>query len=286
MDPIDVAFVTCAARPDGEASDRCLARELQARGLSTRFAVWDDPAVDWSAARLALVRSTWDYHLRRDAFLAWADAAQRATRLWNPAALIRWNTHKAYLLELERALVPIVPTLLRRAGQRFDLARAMRERGWASAVVKPAVSLGSQGAMRVNAGDEPAGQHHLDATLSAVDALVQPYLASIEGPGERSLVFVERRYSHAVRRAPAFEPGCVVGAARRVEPDPDELALAHRALAAVPGRELYARVDVVREACGRAVVMELELVEPSLFLDQAPDAVALLATAVRDRVAD
>ena len=280
MSATDVALVTGARWPEGDPHDAPLPAALLAAGLAHRVVVWDDPAVDWSAFGLALIRSTWDYHLRREPFLAWAGHAAARTRLWNPPDLLRWSTHKAYLLDLERAGVPVVPTVLRAAGVPLDLAALLAERGWATAVVKPAVSLGGIGAMRVTAAEASAGQSHLDGPLAGRDALIQPYLESVEGPGERDLVFLDGRYSHAVRRDSAFAPGYRPGQARALEPSADERALAERALAAIPAPHLYARVDMARDAGGTPRIMELELVEPSLFLEQAPAAAGVLARAI------
>lgn len=276
----DVALITCARWPDGDPHDAPLPAALAAAGLSHRVVVWDDPAVPWSTYGLALIRSTWDYHTRRHEFLAWAARVARETRLWNPPGLLAWSTHKSYLLDLERAGVPVVPTALRPAGEALDLAGLLAERNWPIAVIKPAVSLGGHGALRVSRADPAAGQTHLDGPLAARDALIQPYLDSVEGPGERDLVFLDGHYSHAVRREPAFAPGYHPGTARRLEPDADERALADRALAAIPGQPLYARVDMARDAAGTPRVMELELVEPSLFFQQAPEAAPRLVQAI------
>lgn len=280
----DVALVTCAAWPAGDPHDAPLPAALERAGLTHRVVVWDDPAVRWESIGLALIRSTWDYHTRRDDFLAWAERAARATRLFNPPALLAWSTHKSYLLDLERAGVPVVPTALRRAGEALDLAALLAARGWPVAVVKPAVSLGGKGALRVTAAGAAAGQAHLDGALAGQDALIQPYLDSVEGPGERDLVFLDGRYSHAVRRDPAFAPGYRPGQARLLEPEPDERALADRALAAIPAPHLYARVDLARDPAGTPRIMELELVEPSLFLEQEPRAAGRLVDALACRL--
>ena len=284
MSAFDVALVTCRRWPDGDPHDAALAPALASAGLTCRFIAWDDP-VDWSTIGLALIRSTWDYHERRTEFLAWARATEQRTRLWNPAAVLAWSTHKRYLLDLERRGLPIVPTVLRPAGASLDLAATLAERGWDTAVVKPAVSLGGIGALRVTRAAPAAGQAHLDDKLAAHDALIQPYLASVEDPGERDLVFLGGEYSHAVRRSPAFEKGYSPGESRAVEPDPDEQALATRALAAIPGPHLYARVDLVRTADGHAAILELELVEPSLFLKQSPRAVPTLVALIAAKLA-
>src|SRR5437764_13220090 len=103
MAALDVALVTDASTSDGWADDRVLAAAVAERGASVGFVCWDDPSVQWTSIGVAVVRSTWDYFRRVDAFLAWADWVDQATRLLNPAATLRWNAHKGYLLDLAAA---------------------------------------------------------------------------------------------------------------------------------------------------------------------------------------
>src|SRR5690349_15119149 len=107
---IDVAFVTQAGLPEGSSEDQRLIPALAAYGVRAGFVVWDDPAVDWAAPAVCVVRSTWDYFHRRDAFVAWAERVAGLTELWNPAPVLRWNTHKRYLADLAARGVPVVPT--------------------------------------------------------------------------------------------------------------------------------------------------------------------------------
>lgn len=271
----DVALVTCADLPDGDVDDHLLASALTRRGLSVEFVCWDDPGARWPAARIAVVRSTWDYFERVDAFCDWADYVGSVTVLRNDAATIRWNSHKRYLLDLADHGVPIVPTRLVRAGEVAALGPGLH-------VVKPAVSGGAERTTRF------ASQDDLDALAATDDVLVQPYLEGIETAGELSIVCIAGVPSHVVRKVPAtgdFRTQEEHGA----EVMTGDLADTHRSLAgaalgvlAAVGLDthpLYARVDAV-EVDGGLQIMELELIEPTLWLGWHPPAAGLLAAAI------
>lgn len=275
----DVTIATHAGLPDGTTDDRLLADALIATGASTRFSIWNDTTVDWSEAARTVIRSTWDYHLHADAWFAWLDAAGAVTQLVNPAPVLRWNSRKRYLLDLEAAGVPIVPTLHVDRGGALDLAASLDERGWRDVVIKPAIGASAKGAERF-ARDAIAGaQAHLDALLTAGDALIQPYQQAVEDQRERSLVFLDGRFSHAFTKPP-FLRGIGDGAGESPHQASNaEVAVACRALDASPAPVTYARVDLVPSP-GGARLMELELIEPDLGLRLHPPSAAALAAAV------
>jgi hypothetical protein len=284
----DVALVTCRDLPELDPDDRPLAAALSERGLTVAVVAWDDPAFDWSATGLALLRNPWDYFHRLDEFLAWAARVEQVTRLENPLAVVRWNLHKGYLVELAARGAPVVPTALVRRGERLDLATRAAGEGWRGVVVKPAVSADSWETHVVPAADLATAQAHLDRLAAARDVVVQPFLDAVETEGERCLVFLEGRYSHAVRKNPITRGGRWAGLPEGspVAAAPDELAAAERVLAAAGlGPLLYARVDLVRDAAGAPRLLELELAEPTLFLADAPAGLTRLADAVARRLA-
>lgn len=274
-----VAYVTSRDAPDLEAATALAA--FTADGLDARTAVWDDPAADWSQYDLAVVRSTWDYTPRRDAFLAWARHAAAVTVLCNPPAVLERNTDKTYLRDLADAGTPVVPTAWVAPGQRLTADAAP----WPELVVKPTVSAGARDTVRTT--DPAVAAAHADAlTAAGRTAMVQPYLPSVDTEGETSLVFVGGSFSHAIRRGPMLSgpDGRFADELRR--PDADQTAVAEQVLAAVPERAdlLYARVDLVRDRDGAPLLIELELTEPRLFLQYDADAPARLAAAVRTRL--
>ncbi|RMF71465.1 MAG: hypothetical protein D6738_13755, partial [Acidobacteria bacterium] len=264
---LDVALASCVELPEPDFDERPLVAALEQAGLSCAVLGWDDPGADFAAARMVLLRSTWNYPERPAEFAAWLERVASRVPVWNPPPVVRWNLHKGYLLDLERRGVPVVPTLLLRAGERVDLASVLAERGWRDVVIKPAISAASYRTLRAGRDDLPRAAAHLAALLAERDALVQPYLPSVEDHGERAIVWIDGEITHAVRKAPRFagEDESVSGP---VPVGPDEAALAERAIAAVDGDLLYARIDVAPGPDGRPVVMELELIEPSLFFPQ------------------
>jgi glutathione synthase/RimK-type ligase-like ATP-grasp enzyme len=281
---MDVGLVTYAEMPEGSSDDQLLVPALAGHGLRARFVTWDDPAVDWAEPAVCVIRSTWDYLHRRAAFVAWAERVAGLTELWNPAPMIRWNTHKGYLRNLAARGVPIVPTVWLAAGSRADLAGILAEQGWRRAVIKPAVSADSYGTSIVTGAALADAQAQLDTLLPDRDIMVQPFLASVGSYGERSLLFIAGELTHAVRRsAPAGYGPDYADACPPVVPAADEVALARAVLGAVGAPTLYARVDLLRDDAGAPCLLELELVEPSLFLGQAPPAVARLAAAIAAR---
>ncbi len=273
-----IALASCLdlPEPDGDAVPLC--RALEARGVEARVLAWDDPEADFTQARACVIRSTWNYVHKLDAFLAWAERCARLTALWNPLPIVRWNSHKGYLLQLDGAGIPVVPTRFVPKGARPALRDLVDD--WEEVVVKPAVSAGSYGTVRADRTTLARAEGHLHRLATARDMLVQRYMPTVEGYGERSLVFIDGVLTHAVRKSPRFSGDAENVSSARVEIAEDEAALAHRVLAASPGPVLYARVDLVRGEDGTPQLMELELIEPSLFLDRAPAAVDRLAAAI------
>jgi glutathione synthase/RimK-type ligase-like ATP-grasp enzyme len=272
-----IALATCAAFPDGDPDDALLTAALP----EAEFAVWDDPAVDWSLFDLVVVRSTWDYHGRRDAFLAWA---RSVPRIVNPLAVLAWNTDKRYLGELPGA----VHTDYLAPGDAFAAPAG-------EYVVKPTVSAGSRDTARFAPGDDARGAALVGRIHAAgKTAMVQPYLHAVDGDGETALMFFEGEFSHAVRKGPILVPGADphddVFAAEDITPrDPAdaERVLAERVVGHVRDRFggdlAYTRVDLVPGPDGPQL-LELELAEPSLFFAECEGAAERLAAALRARL--
>jgi hypothetical protein len=281
-----IAMVTWHGLLDLANDDRLAAALLRSRGSEVAALAWDDPDADWSRFDAIVLRSCWDYHLRPAEFGAWIDRIEEAgARLWNPPALARWNAHKGYLLDLAAAGCAVVPTALLPRGDPSDLGALLADRGWSRAVLKPAIAASAFGARRI--GPDDAGDDDLAPWRSEHDLLVQPFLDEIAEAGEWSLIFMGGTFSHAVHKRPGhgdfrvqYELG---GSMETSVPPGPALAAAHRVLEAVPGPWLYARVDGVVTA-GGFLLMELEMLEPSLFLDREVGAPARLADAI-ERVA-
>jgi glutathione synthase/RimK-type ligase-like ATP-grasp enzyme len=198
--------------------------------------------------------------------------------------VLRWNTDKRYLRELERAGVPVVPTVWVRGGHVLDLGSELDAQGWETAVVKPSVSAAGDRTVRTTRGNVGNGQRHLARLARTGVAMVQPYRSSVEAAGERSLIYLGGRYSHSVRRVPLFH-GPATGPRETAAPASRALRhVADQAVGACPGDLLYARVDLVADDHARWEVLEVELTEPSLFFVPVPRAADTMASEIVGRL--
>jgi O-ureido-D-serine cyclo-ligase len=296
-----IALVTTRAARALDEDFGPLAAALARAGAAADAVDWDDAGIAWHAYDAALLRATWDYAERLAEFLAWAEYASAATRLFNPLPLVRWNTDKHYLAELAGAGVPCVPGRFVEPGS--DAAAALGaflegEGGGAGEfVVKPAIGAGSRDARRHARRQRPQALAHIDHLLGERrSVLLQPYLASVDTQGETALVFFDGVFSHAIRKGALLRPGehstQALFAAEEIsasEPTPAELQLGRQALAALPARlsegaPLYARVDLIHAADGAPRLLELELTEPSLFFAHGAGAADRCAAALRRRL--
>lgn len=281
---VDIALLTGRTMPREVPENGLLVAELTRLGVTVEIHPWDEP-LDWSGFGLAVVRTTWDYWARSEEFAAWAERTARLTTLRNPVEVLLWNSHKGYLVELAAAGVPVVPTrLVPRGASDAERGRVLLAFGDDEVVLKPAVSAGARGALRSLAADRASAAHLAELT-GVGDALVQPFAESVLARGETSLVFFDGVFSHAVRKIPAAGEYRIHlhhgGSVQHYTPDAAELAVATAALAAAPAATSYARVDLVQLPGGPAV-MELELIEPELFLPTAPAAAGRYARVLAD----
>ncbi len=277
-----IALATAADQVPTDQDDAPLLTALAGAGHDADLVAWDDPAVAWGSFDAVLIRTTWDYHTRREAFVAWAAEVESRTRLFNAAEVVRWNTHKGYLLELEERGAPTVPTAWLAQGDRVDLAALAGARGWREVVLKPAIGAGGDRIARVLPGD---GQALLDALTAVGDAMVQPYVPTIATAGELSVILFEGEVSHAVRKVPAaggllvqIEHGGIYEPLPEVPPD--AAALARWVVDAAGHDLLFARVDLLVDEAGSWLVNELEVTEPGLFMHLVPDSARRLVAAV------
>lgn len=278
---MELRIATCRPLPEPDVDEVPLLEALAERGVPARMAGWNDPDEDWAAPGPTLLRSTWDYIHAVDDFRRWIERAAAVGPLWNPAWAVRGNLHKRYLLELAARGLPVVPTELIERGTRCTLAQVCARRGWRDVVVKPAVGGGSFETHRCSAGDD-SGERLLARLVAERDVLVQPYQASVERYGERALVWIDGALTHAVRKSPRFADG-VEQVSDALPISAAERALAERTLEPWRHELLYARVDVAPDASQAPQIMELELIEPSLFLLQSPAALQRFADAIASR---
>jgi hypothetical protein len=273
-----VALATCQRIPEPDADEDLLVRALASLGVEGRVLAWDGDPRRFDGAARVVVRSTWNYYLAIDRFLQWIDA--HAQRIENAAPILRWNAHKRYLEDLEREGLPIVPTAWFSRGETVNMGALAEARGWRDVVVKPAVSAGSYSTRRFASVREAT--NFASDLGKRVDILVQPYMASVEQHGERSIICIDGAITHSVRKSPRFSGG--TESVTLVPVDPEARRLAERVLSRFPEPPLYARVDVVRGDSYEARLSEVELIEPSLFLCHSEEALTRFARAIAKRV--
>lgn len=285
-----IALATQSDLPDWEVDDSPFHAALADFGIDAALVAWDDRSVDWSRYDAVVIRTTWDYTAKHEAFVAWADSVESVTKLYNPADVVRWNTRKTYLRELESRGVPIVPTEWVLPGERREIAEIVERHEWERGFMKPVIGSTAEATLRFDRTDLAAAQRHLDELAAKSGAMVQPYLASVESDGECSIVLFDGEFSHAVRKVPVAGDYRVqddFGASDAAhEASAEERDLARRAVAASGFEDLlYARVDYLRDDSGDPRLVELELVEPSLFFRHDATAARRFAEAVRSRLA-
>lgn len=282
-----IALATCASIPNLTDDDRLLIPALAAHGISGHPAIWDDDTVDWRSFAAVLIRSTWDYHLAPDRFLGWIDRLDALdVRLINPAPVLRWNAEKTYLRELAAAGIAVVPTRWVERGASASLMAILRETGWTRAVVKPSIAATAYRTWSTSLATAERDDARFRELVADSRVLVQQFVEAITSEGEWSLMFFGGDYASSVVKVPKagdFRVQSDFGGLSVVRDAPPALVTeASGVVDAAPftrSELTYARVD----GCvvdGRFVLMELELLEPALFLAVDPRSAADFAAAV------
>jgi len=297
----DIALLTehrfeATAAPEGDRffgnilhDDRLLRDALRERGLSAVRVDWARPDVDWSAFRCVVFRTTWDYFHRFGEFTAWLDRVESRTRLCNEPSIIRWNMDKHYLADLEAKGIPIVPCRFVERGSTATLSSLLAESGWSEAIIKPCVSGAARHTYRVDHGNSRDIDGVVRELLAVESFILQPFQEDVLRNGEDSLMVLNGRYTHAVRKVPKAGDFRVQddhgGTVHDYTPTPEQIELAERAMAACEPAPAYGRVDMVRDNEGRIAVMEMELLEPELWLRHHPPAAAAMAEGIAKSMA-
>jgi hypothetical protein len=275
MSPPKIALVTAVAARNVDEDLLPLESALRDTGADVTIAEWDVPH-DWSRFDIALLRSTWDYPQRLAEFFAWAESISQQTKLLNPLPVVKWNSNKHYLRDLAEKSVPTVPSQFVEPGESPErqIADLLSNSTIDEFVVKPAIGAGSRDAQRFGRDEQEVAARHARQMLNDNrSVLLQPYLNKVDQLGETALLFFEGQFSHAIRKGPLLKrkegPTTELFAKETITarvPDAAELRVGSHALQAMPFETpLYARVDLIRDQHGEPVVLELELIEPSLF---------------------
>lgn len=278
------AFLTMDCIEAFECYDHLLYEPLAERGWEVESIPWKTPAVNWNRFNAVIVRSAWDYQDDYEAFLRLLQTIHHSTaRLENSLHIIRWNIEKTYLREMQEAGIPIVPTIWENDFQSAKIAEYFNRFSSSEIVIKPTISANADDTYRLSPNMTPTVLQKLDRTFENRPCMVQPFLDTICNEGEFSLFFFGGSFSHAIVKIPA--PGDFRvqeehgGQLKRITPEPELLDLSNRTMQALPEKPLFARVDFVRGRNREFKLIELELIEPSLYFNMDPDSPARFAKA-------
>lgn len=284
---MNILIATCKQLPSFEKDDAPLYACLEKNGVSFSIVPWDEIR-NGDGFDACLIRTTWDYVEKREAFQAWIVQISKQLKLLNSAAILRWNIDKQYLKYLHQRGVPIAPTIW--LDESIDLVSVMSQKKWARGFIKPVIGACAVDTFRFSSENIQEAQEFLNTTTAHQKMMLQPYIPSVETQGEYSAIYFGGGFSHAVRKVPV--PGDYrvqddYGASDEgIEAPKGLLDLAERTLKNIPYPWLYARVDALVMDDGTWVLNELEMIEPSLFFRHAEHAPQLLCTALREAVKD
>jgi len=281
-----IAFVTSSVKPDFAANDLHAVDSLKLTGTEVRPLPWDVETAEWNSFDLVVIRSCWNYHLHPERFIKWIDQMEtQKVKMFNPLKIARWNLHKGYLQDLESKGVSLPETIWLQKGTDENLSSLMKRRKWLKAVVKPAISATAFNTFLVSREEADQHQQKFESFLNQADMLIQKFMPEVQENGEWSMIFFDKKFSHAVIKQPAAKDFRVQndfgGMATHANPPAFALAQAEKILALIDEPLLYARVDgVISE--NQFLLMELELIEPMLFLEQENGSARTFANAMMD----
>ncbi len=284
MSKYDFTFITYSDIPDLDPDDRLALDVLIEQGYKCTYADWRDSKFNWSEAGICVLRSTWDYHRYYKEFLDWCQA--RGNNLVNDFSFVKWNSNKAYMLELEQKGIEIVPSVLIKQQDQINEEPPV---DWSTLIVKPTIGLATYGVKKMSMPRQiDEYRVHLRNLLQENDVLLQKFMPSVLDYGERSLMYFNGEYSHAVRKSP-FQSLAHAGGAGETQAQAtiEEITFGHKVLNTLGtmGLPVYARVDIVPDDDGKPLLMELELVEPSLFLGFAKESAVKFVEALKNSIA-
>jgi glutathione synthase/RimK-type ligase-like ATP-grasp enzyme len=279
-----VAFVTYSALPYLTEDDRLALDPLRAEGAETQAVLWDSPDVRWEEFDCVVMRSCWEYHLRVEEFSAWIDRMERAgVRLWNPPQVIRLNMDKRYLEGLAQKGVTVAPSVWLEKGESLSLAAMLRENGWEEAVVKPTISMTAFKTWITSPAQASTDEEAVREILKSSGVMIQRFVPEVRTKGEWSFIFFWKKYSHGVlKRAKAGDfrvQNDFGGYLEDAAPSRSLVEQAQRIVDLVEEPLLFARVDGI-DVDGTLLLMELELIDPVLFLGADRHAPLRFASAI------
>jgi glutathione synthase/RimK-type ligase-like ATP-grasp enzyme len=269
-----IALLTCKNWPNAFEKEQALATEIS-KNIDVDVVVWNDPSVNWASYDYLVFRTVWDYFEHPIEFTAWLETLEKLKiRTFNPLPIIKRNLHKFYLQDLERQGVDIIPTVFIPKNTDLDLS-FLKVKKWEKAVIKPAISAGSYWTTLFSQAEITTVEAQYKELALERDLLVQPFMPEIQTMGEVSLLFFQGKFSHSVLKKPKKGDFRIQsqfgGQYQTYEPDVSVIETAAHIIKTFGGDLLYARVDGILKN-GKFLLMELELIEPDLYFDYAPDA--------------
>ncbi len=282
-----VAFLSMDSLDNFVCYDRLLHAPLAALGWTAEEVSWRRRDVNWNDYEAVVIRSTWDYQDNPELFLQVLHEIEASSaHLENPLELVRWNLHKGYLRDLERQGIPIVPTLYRAAGEPLQILAAFDDAGVEELILKPAVSANAENTFRLHRSTASLMLDKMEQLFKKKDSMIQPFFPAVVSEGEFSVFYFGDEYSHTILKTPAEGDFRVQeehgGRLQLVRPEHLLLEAAEQVMEVIRPRPLYARADFVRDtglsgASDNFYLMELELIEPSLYFNLDPESPARFA---------
>ena len=288
--PTKIAFATSREISKLLEDDLLVARKLASQNIQVEPAVWDDKSLNWSEFDAVIVRSPWDYFLKRDAYYQWVQSflnKNSSTKFLNPPQAILDNIDKRYLLEFEQQGIAIIPTYCVEKQTQVNLQNILEKHSWDNVVIKPVISAGAYGTWRSSLDKAEEDQEKLIEQISRETVFIQPFMPEIQAEGEWSIMYFNGEYSHSVLKSVTGDDFRIQeefgGTTKTVEPTADILKQTQKIMDLQTEPLLYARVDgVIRD--GQFLLMELEINEPSLFFEFSPKGVENFTAALIDSI--
>ena len=280
-----VALVTYKTSPALTPSDALLVEPLKKEHIHIIPTPWDDPAINWAQFDAIALRSCWNYHTKYKEFIDWTLQLDKLhAHVLNTTEIIRWNSEKTYLLDLEGRGASVVPTIIIKQNEKFSLKDILSKTGWSDIVIKPSIGADADGVFKVSQHEYESGEKKFQNIVQHNTVLIQPLMTEVMTDGEYSIVFLDGIYSHCVKKIPKkgeFRSNYQFGNTERlVELSDNLLRQAYTIVRLVTPLPFYARVDgIIRN--GEFVLMELELIEPHLFINFFPPAAIAFARALK-----
>ena len=264
--------------------DQLLKEALERKGLRVHRIDWTNTDFDFSSTRSVIFRSTWDYTERYEEFLRFIHSLFTRTMIFNPASILLWNLDKHYLRDLQMRGVRIPETIYIERNSKTNLRQLFIRHGFGEAILKPAISAGARHTYRLNSGNLQEHEELFQRLINDEAMMLQPFLSSVMTEGEKTLVVIGGRYTHAVIKK-AKEGDFRVqddfgGTVEHYSPTEEEIAFAEHAVSVCDPLPAYARVDILGNAEGSPVVSELEMIEPELWFRFHPEAADRLAEVI------